>query len=131
LFDYNDVTAEKRWRDLEGYYTRYGDVTSLLQESDDQYVILNSGDEISIAFSAASAPALKTGWKRDYLIYNDGWIKDGDLNTAYSKTVDPLPFQNMTQYPYGNNESYPQDEIHKRFLHTYNTRKISSPRSYD
>ena len=132
LFDYNDVTVEKRWRDLEGYYTRYGDVTSLLQESDDQYVILNSGDEISIAFSAASAPALKPGWKRDYLIYNDGWIKDGDLNTAYSKTVDPLPFQNMTQYPYGNNESYPQDEIHKRFLHTYNTRKISAPLSdYD
>ena len=132
LFDYNDVTVEKRWRDLEGYYTRYGDVTSLLQESDDQYIILNSGDEISIAFSAASAPALKPGWKRDYLIYNDGWIKDGDLNTAYSKTVDPLPFQNMTQYPYGNNESYPQDEIHKRFLHTYNTRKISAPLSdYD
>ncbi|MCI0614623.1 FG-GAP-like repeat-containing protein [bacterium] len=131
LFDYNDVTVEKRWRDLEGYYTRYGDVTSLLQESDDQYVILNSGDEISIAFSAALAPPLKAGWKRDYLIHNDGWIKDGDLNTAYSKTVEPLPFQNMTQYPYGSNESYPQDEIHKRFLHTYNTRKISSPRSYD
>ncbi len=127
LFDYNDVTAEKRWRDLEGYYTRYGDVTALLQESDDQYVILNSGDEISIAFSN-SAPALKPGWKRDYLIYNDGWIKDGDLNTAHSKTVEPFPFQNMTQYPYDNNESYPQDEIHKRFLHTYNIRRISAQR---
>jgi hypothetical protein len=54
------------------------------------------------------------------------------LNTAYSKTVEPLPFQKMTQYPYSNNESYPQDEIHKRFLHTYNTRKISAPLSdYD
>ncbi|HEY7160939.1 MAG TPA: CRTAC1 family protein, partial [Acidobacteriota bacterium] len=126
LFDYNDVTKENRWRDLEGYYTRYGDVTPLLQESDDQYVILNSGDEISIAFSAASIPLVKPGWKRDFLIYNDGWIKDGDLNTAYSKTVEPLPFQNMRQYPYGSNESYPKDDIHKRFLQTYNTRKVSS-----
>lgn len=125
LFDYNDVNKENRWRDLEGYYTRYGDVTPLLQESDDQYVILNSGDEISIAFPAASVPPPKFGWKRDFLIYNDGWIKDGDLNTADSKTVEPLPFQNMTQYPYGNNESYPRDDVHQRFLKTYNTRKIS------
>jgi Tfp pilus assembly protein PilF len=125
LFDYNDVTKENRWHDLEGDYTRYGDVTSLLQESDDQYVILNSGDEISIGFSAANLPALKPGWKRDYLIYNDGWIKDGDLNTAYSKTVDPLPFQNMTQYPYGTNEAYPKDEVHQRFLKMYITRKVS------
>ncbi len=124
LFDYNDVQVEKRWCDLEGTYTRYGDVKALLQESDDQYVILNSGDEISIAFAASAAPPLKPGWKRDFLIYSDGWIKDGDLNTAYSKTVEPLPFQNMTQYPYGIEESYPQDEAHKRFLRTYNTRTV-------
>lgn len=128
LFDYSTVTKENRWRDLEGYYTLYGDVTQLLQESDDQYVILNSGDEISIAFSAGSVPTLKPGWQRDYLIYNDGWIKDGDLNTADSKTVEPLPFQNMTRYPYGNNESYPKDEVHQNFLKNYNTRKISQPR---
>jgi len=128
LFDYNDVTKENRWRDLEGYYTRYGDVTPLLQDSDDEYVILNSGDEISIAFSAKSATALKPGWQRDFLIYNDGWIKDGDLNTAYSKTVEPLPFQKMTHYPYSNNESYPLDEAHQQFLKNYNTRKISQRR---
>jgi tetratricopeptide (TPR) repeat protein len=124
LFDYNDVSKESKWHDLEGLYTRYGDVTSLLQESDDQYIILNSGDEISVAFSAASAPSLKPGWKRDYLIYNDGWLKDGDLNTACSKTVEPLPFRNMTRYPYGPDEFYPQDETHKQFLKTYNTRKV-------
>lgn len=128
LFDYNDVTKENRWHDLEGYYTRYGDVKSLLQESDDQYVILNSGDEISIAFSAGSVPDLKPGCQRDYLIYNDGWIKDGDLNTAHSKTVEPLPFQNMSRYPYGNNESYLLDEVHQNFLKNYNTRKIPQPR---
>ncbi len=87
-FDYSDVTSGAQWRDLEGNYTRYGDVTSLLMDSDDQYVIVNSGDEISIQFDASHLPPLPPDWSRDYLIYTDGWIKDGDLNTAFSKTVD-------------------------------------------
>ena len=47
LFDYQKVTTEAQWRDLAGYYTRYGDVNALLKEVDDMYVILNAGDEIS------------------------------------------------------------------------------------
>ena len=47
LFDYQKVTTEPQWRDLAGYYTRYGDVSALLQEVDDMYVILNAGDEIT------------------------------------------------------------------------------------
>jgi uncharacterized repeat protein (TIGR01451 family)/fimbrial isopeptide formation D2 family protein len=35
-----------RWRDLEGYYTRFGDVRDLLTRVDDRYVIMNAGDEI-------------------------------------------------------------------------------------
>ena len=45
LFDYQKVTTEALWRDLAGYYTRYGDVNTLLQKVDDMYVILNAGDE--------------------------------------------------------------------------------------
>src|SRR5688572_6200943 len=91
-FDYDDVDTAPKWRDLEGNYTRFGDVTPLLQESDSKYIIMNAGDEITIRFDAARAPALPRRWKRDFLLYSDGWIKDGDLNTADSKTVEPLPF---------------------------------------
>ena len=62
LFDYQKVTTDAQWRDLAGYYTRYGDVNTLLQKVDDMYVILNAGDEITVEFDAARLPVLKPGW---------------------------------------------------------------------
>jgi tetratricopeptide (TPR) repeat protein len=126
-FDYSNVSREQRWRDLVGDYTRYGDVTRLLQASDDRYVIINSGDEVSIRFDASNAPGLKKGWKRDFLLYSDGWMKDGDMSTADGKTVGPLPFHSMSQYPYDERkESYPHDALHQEYLHIYNTRKVTA-----
>ena len=78
-----------RWRDLEGFYTRYGDVAELLRGVDDRYVIMNAGDEMVLRFTVPPAPP--TGWKRDFVLVGDGWVKDGDLNTAHSRTVLPLP----------------------------------------
>jgi hypothetical protein len=124
-FDYQDVSAEPKWRDLEGYYTCYGDVLPLLLKADDKYVIFNSGDEVTVTFDAAATPPPGSGWVRDFLIYCDGWLKDGDLNTAHGKTVAPLPFHGMTRYPYGDDESYPQDKSHQEYLGKYNTRKVS------
>ncbi len=123
-FEYRDVTTEQRWRDLEGYYTRYGDVLPLMGEEDDMYVILNSGDELTLEFDASHVPSPKPGWTRDFLLYSVGWIKDGDLNTAEGRTVGPLPFGGMSSYPYGADESYPQDRLHREFLKKYNTRKV-------
>ncbi|MCK5370499.1 MAG: ASPIC/UnbV domain-containing protein, partial [Cyclobacteriaceae bacterium] len=98
-FDYREVSIGQKWRDLTGTYTRYGDVTELLQEADDMYIIANAGDETTISFDAAKLPKLHEGWKRDFLIYSVGWVKDGDLNTALGQTVEPLPFHGMSQYP--------------------------------
>ncbi|MFQ5674292.1 MAG: CRTAC1 family protein, partial [bacterium] len=123
-FDYGDVTTEQKWRDLVGNYTRYGDVLPLLLESDDMYVILNAGDEVTVEFDANQTPQLKPGWKRDFLIFGDGWIKDGDLNTAHGQTVEPLPYHGMSSYPYGPNDAYPLDEEHKKFIMKYNTRRV-------
>jgi tetratricopeptide (TPR) repeat protein len=123
-FDYNSVRKDPLWRDLAGNYTRFGDVNSLLTKSDSKYVIFNAGDEIAIEFDGNTLPKLPEGWTRDYLIYTVGWLKDGDLNTATSSTVEPLPFHGMTKYPYGNTESYPQDEDHQEYLRTYNTRRV-------
>jgi hypothetical protein len=124
-FDYSSVTTDPKWRDLTGEYTRYGDVLSLLKESDSKYIISNAGDETSITFDANSLPALPSGWKRDFLIRSVGWVKDGDLNTAFGKTVQPLPFHGMKSYPPAKNELYPTDADHQKYLKEYNTRTVT------
>ena len=44
----------------------------------------------------AAQPPPPAGWVRDFVIIGDGWNKDGDYNTAFSKTVLPLPFTPST-----------------------------------
>ena len=125
LPDYNRIAASKQiWRDLEGYYTRYGDVRELLEGVDDRYVIMNAGDEIRLRF--AQQPPPPAGWVRDYVIAGDGWIKDGDYNSTWSRTVQPLPYHAQNDYsrPPGKLEEewvyrhYPQDwgRYHTRYV---------------
>ena len=127
-FDYGDVTEEPRWLRLEGRFTRFGDVTELLQRADDRYVVFGPGDEITVEFDARDAPPLPAGWRRDFLLYSDSWLKDADLNTGTGQTVEPLPFHGMSRYPYGVDESYPADAEHQDYLRTYNTRRMPSER---
>jgi tetratricopeptide (TPR) repeat protein len=95
--DYYQILGTKqRWRDLIGYYTRYGDVRELLNRIDDRYVIVNSGDEMSLRF--AEQPPPPAGWLRDFILVGDGWIKDGDFNSTFSKTVLPLPYHAKQEY---------------------------------
>ncbi|MGB9030431.1 MAG: FG-GAP-like repeat-containing protein [Acidobacteriaceae bacterium] len=95
--DYDHLASTTQiWPDLEGYYTRYGDVRELLRKIDDRYVIMNAGDEMSLRFPAPAPPA--AGWVRDYVIAGDGWIKDGDYNSTNSATVQPLPYHEKTVY---------------------------------
>ena len=88
---------------------------------------MNAGDEISLKFDASELPKLKPGWSRDFIFYNDGWLKDGDLNTARGQTVAPLPFHGMVSYPEGaENGSYPKDENLIKYRKEYNTRKVTT-----
>jgi len=52
----------------------------------------------------------------------DGWAKDRDPNTAFSSTVQPLPFHGMSRYPYPASEHFPRDAAHDSYQRTYNTR---------
>lgn len=124
--DYYNITSGQKWRDLTGIYTKYGDVLPLLLESDSKYVIMNAGDEISLEFLASDLPSLPMDWRRDFLFYNDGWLKDGDLNTANGQTVNPLPFHGMSTYPYDDNETYPNDVEFKEYRNYYNTREVTT-----
>jgi len=121
-FVYADVMPVSTWNPVEGFYTRYGNVEGLMNKVDDRMVVMGSGDEIRLNFSASRLPVLPKGWTRDYLLLVDGWSKDADANTAFSDHVQPLPYHAMTQYPYKRGEHYPQDPEHVQYVHDYLTR---------
>jgi Tfp pilus assembly protein PilF len=128
----------QRWRDLIGYYTRYGDVAELLTSVDDRYVIMNAGDEIRLTFSEPVAPKppkaaeADRSWTRDYVLIGDGWVKDGDYNTTFSKTVEPLPRHGHPGYeaiPPGHDlEDDPAYRAHPADWQRYHTRFVSPER---
>jgi hypothetical protein len=124
-FDYDSVTKTSPWRVITGAFTRFGDVLPLVGSGDDMYVIMAPGDETTLSFDASSAASLPKGWRRDFLLYTDGWIKDSDLNTAHGTTVGPLPFHRIRSYPYAPGDSYPADAEHRRYLETYNSRVVT------
>jgi Tfp pilus assembly protein PilF len=131
LPDYNKIMSTGQiWHDLEGYATRHGNVRELLEKIDDRMVIANAGDEVRLRFTAPPPPP--SGWKRDYVMVADGWIKDGDLNTTFSKTVLPLPYHGMKDYsaPPGRLEDDPAYKLHPADWQNFHTRYIS-PRTFE
>jgi Flp pilus assembly protein TadD len=128
-FAYDAVAKESPWRPIEGAFTRFGDVLPLLRNPDDMYIVMGPGDETTIEFDAGSAGPLPPGWKRDFLLYTDGWIKDSDLNTAFGTTVGPLPFHAVQSYPFGPTDAYPSDAQRQRYLREYNTRVVKGTAS--
>jgi Tfp pilus assembly protein PilF len=121
-FLYDEVTPVSQWNPTPGLYTRYGDVRPIVVGLDDRLVIMGSGDELDLRFSSGSLPPLKTGWKRDFLLLVDGWAKDADPNTAFSRSVEPLPFHAMSAYPYRHDEHFPDDVVHRDYRNQYNIR---------
>ena len=120
-FDYLHVLAYAPWNPFLGNYTRYGEVSKLLARTDDRLVVMATGDEMTVKFSARGLAPPKPGWKRDFFLYVSGYAKDGEPNTAYSKTVAPLPFRSMSNYPY-EPESYPDGREQRAYLREYETR---------
>ena len=124
--EYNQIEGTKQhWRDLIGYYTRYGDIRELLTKIDDRYVIVNSGDEMSLRFPEQPPPP--PGWVRDFVIKGDGWIKDGDYNSTFSKTVLPLPYHAKNEYTVrpGKLEDEWVYRHHPEDWQTYHTRYVT------
>jgi len=123
---YTLVGTGSRWLDLEGYYTRFGDVRPLLTAVDDRYVIMNAGDELRLRFPEAPAPP--AGFVRDFVAITDGWEKDGDYNTTFSRTVLPLPTHRSARYdtPPGRLEDDPVYRQHQADFAEYHTRYVTS-----
>ncbi|MEW6236013.1 MAG: FG-GAP-like repeat-containing protein [Candidatus Omnitrophota bacterium] len=122
--DYNRRSSNSRWLYQLGAYTRYGGVLPLLQEFDDQYIIMQHGDEIAAQFAAAPERKDKG---TTYFLHFCGWVKDFDYSTAHGVTVGPLPFKAMTVYPYSPDEAYPLNEENLKYTLEYNTRIYAKP----
>ncbi|MGB2712574.1 MAG: FG-GAP-like repeat-containing protein [Vicinamibacterales bacterium] len=120
-----------RWRDLEGFHTRFGDVRELLQAVDDRYVIMNAGDELRVAFPEVPSPP--RGFVRDFVLIGDGWEKDGDYNTIASRTVLPLPTHRSPKYVRGTGrlEDDPVYQRHRADFEHYHTRYVSPDAARD
>jgi Tfp pilus assembly protein PilF len=129
-YDRISSTGQK-WRDLVGYYTRFGDVRELLAEVDDRVVIANAGDELVLRFRAPAAPP--AGWSRSYVFVGNGWIKDGDFNSQFSKTVLPLPSRDRDEYNTlpPRLEDDPVYRRHPRDWQDYHTRYVTPRRFAD
>jgi hypothetical protein len=121
-FSWERVSERPRWNQHPGFYTRYGDAVPLLTDIDDRFVILGAGDAMTVRFDASQAPPLQPGWKRDFLVFFDGWAKDRDPNTERALFVKPLPFHGMSGYPYGPDEAFPDTEAHRTWEREWNTR---------
>jgi tetratricopeptide (TPR) repeat protein len=99
-YDYNRNSQTGPFLRARGNYTRYGEVTPLLQKIDDRFVIFGTGEDIDLEFSATPLPPLRKGWTRDYFFYANGFVKDMDFYEASPYTVAAMPFHGMSTYPY-------------------------------
>jgi hypothetical protein len=121
-YDYNVVSLTGPFQLERGNYTHFGDVTPLLENIDDRFVVFGSGEEIAAEFDAAALPALPAHWKRDYFFYANGFVKDMDWWDALPFTVAQMPFHEMTTYPYPQPEKYPDDAASLDYQLNWNDR---------
>jgi hypothetical protein len=125
LFDYSNIDRSDTWMHMPGAYTRYGDVLGLVDRSDDKYVIMAAGDEITLRFPTSRFGPVPEGFVRTFLLKSDSFCKDMDLYTGAGDHIEPLPFHAMKEYPYRTEDAPPVPEDVRRSRERYNTRIIA------
>jgi tetratricopeptide (TPR) repeat protein len=121
-YDYNLVSLTGSYQRERGSYTHYGNVTPLLKNIDNRFVVFGSGEEIAAEFDTSKLPALPTNWKRDYFFYANGYEKDMDWWDASPYTVAQMPFHGMSTYPYPASEKFPDDAASLAYQLDWNNR---------
>jgi hypothetical protein len=123
--NYDQVSPNSYWTIIPGgWCTRYGDVSELIASRDEALVLLNSGDELTLKFSATSLPPKPAGAVREFFLYADGWDKDSDFHVAAGTQVSPLPFHGQDDQNYGAEPrpKFPSDALHEK----YNSRWVEA-----
>ena len=127
IFPVADLTQKFKLDSISsGNFTRYGDVTPLLRHTDDKFVIIRRGDQVLLKFPITDLEPVPENMKRDYFLFANVQFKGYGL-PYLDFTVNPLPFTEMSAFPYPPTESYPYDEDHLNYLSEYNTREIAAP----
>jgi hypothetical protein len=129
--DYYDTADITGFSVYEGKFTRYGNVSELLNKADNKFVIMHVGDSISIKFTELPVPK---GMERDYYLFSNGYYKENFVRNLLGQdisNVEPLPFHAMSNYPYSEDETYPYDAQHLAYLEKYNTREFDKTQSGD
>jgi TolA-binding protein len=121
-FEYVSLLNNAPWNPAKGFYTRYGSVAKLLTAPDNQMVVMSPGDEITLEFDATHLPPLKPGWKREFFLHLTGWAKDNEPNTASGKSVAPLPYHGMPDYPPAEVGTPWKQPRYQEYLKEYQTR---------
>ena len=57
-----------------------------------------------------------------------GYSKSAGPFVATGDTVEPLPFQGMSNFPYGPGEHYPRTPRHEDYRRRFNTRQVGAER---
>ncbi len=111
-FDYDKKRSAKIPRH-EGRFTKYGDVLPLINEVDDKLIVMGMGDELTLSFEAL--PPAAPGMTRSFVLKPWAYFKE---QQPYNSG--PLPFRDMTRYPYEPAE-YPAEL--KAYDEEWNTRE--------
>ena len=99
-YDYQQIGQDAEWNTHVGLLTRYGDVLALLERGDDQFVVMENGEEVSLSFDGRQLQELPRGWKRTFLFYSSGYEKTYQTYPADSQSVAPLPTREFSlTYP--------------------------------
>lgn len=121
--DYNRVNATAPWLLMpSGWCTRYGEVNELLSAKDNQLVILNGGDELTLRFDGFALPPKFGGRRRSFYLFVSGWDKDADPHVVKGQTVEPIPWHGMDGQRYGR-QLRPQT-LNDEWQSKYNTRWV-------
>ena len=105
---------------MHGNATKYGDVLPLLTTVDNKFMIAVQGDELALKYDV---PAQADGTVRDF-IYKT-WDYHKSWHAPLGDTIDPLPFNEMTRFPYKTSEENYPYSANQDYLDTYNTRAIN------
>ncbi|MDD5036502.1 MAG: FG-GAP-like repeat-containing protein, partial [Methylococcaceae bacterium] len=119
LFDYHSIHYSALWSPMEGQFTAYGPVESLVATLDGEYALFGSGDEIAMSFVVDQPPPPATH-TRSYLLEIVGYVKDGDRYTAHAGRVDPVPYLGLDHYP-------PLDDERLQEAQTRSPNRIRAP----
>ncbi len=101
----------------QGDFTRLGQVTDLVAREDNQFVVMQHGDELVVAFADDTPPpaGMVRSWALRSTLFYKQFYRD--------KHVEPLPFWGMTADPPSPEDVAPGGVEQRRYRTTYNTRR--------